>query len=109
MMHLLIFTCFQEDAMKQLQSLQKEIKDSDEELKKINPLYDNQVKMEMEITKAYVDIILDSSSHFHLWNSSTIKGMSITKCFLVCECSSRSEEEERRVKMCEVAKSGALN
>ncbi|XP_009342677.2 structural maintenance of chromosomes protein 3-like [Pyrus x bretschneideri] len=48
-------TRVKEDAMKQLQSLQKEIKDSEEELKKINPLYDNQVKMEMEITKGIME------------------------------------------------------
>ncbi|KAB2615208.1 structural maintenance of chromosomes protein 3-like [Pyrus ussuriensis x Pyrus communis] len=48
-------TRVKEDAMKQLQSLQKEIKDSEEELKKINPLYDNQVKKEMEITKGIME------------------------------------------------------
>lgn len=54
MLHMLIFTCFQEDAVKQLQSLQKEIQDSMDELEKISPLYENQLMREKEITKGYV-------------------------------------------------------
>lgn len=40
--------------MKQLGILQREIEDSQEELEKISPLYENQVVKEKEITKGYV-------------------------------------------------------
>ena len=43
-----------QDAVKQLQSLQKEIQDSMDELEKISPLYENQVMREKEMTKGYV-------------------------------------------------------
>ena len=49
----------QDDAVKQLQSLQREIQDSMDELDEISPLYESQVIKEKEITKGYVyDIIL---------------------------------------------------
>ncbi|KAK9926388.1 hypothetical protein M0R45_023621 [Rubus argutus] len=44
-----------EDAVKQLQSLQKEIQDSMDELEKISPLYENQVMREKEITKGIME------------------------------------------------------
>ncbi|KAL5763624.1 hypothetical protein ACOSQ2_016218 [Xanthoceras sorbifolium] len=44
-----------EDAAKQLNLLQKEIQDSMEELDKINPLYENQVIKEKEITKGIME------------------------------------------------------
>lgn len=44
----------QEDAVRQLQVLQSEIQDSMNELEEINPLYENQVEKEKEITKEYV-------------------------------------------------------
>lgn len=44
----------QEDAVRQLQILQNEIQDSMNELEEINPLYENQVMKEKEITKGYV-------------------------------------------------------
>lgn len=50
-------TCFQEDAVRHLQMLEKEIQDSMDELDKISPLYDNQVIQEKDITKRY-DLIL---------------------------------------------------
>ncbi|KAI8573366.1 hypothetical protein RHMOL_Rhmol01G0271500 [Rhododendron molle] len=40
-----------DDAVKQLEILQKEIQDSQEELNKIRPLYNNQVREEEEITR----------------------------------------------------------
>jgi structural maintenance of chromosome 3 (chondroitin sulfate proteoglycan 6) len=43
----------QEDAMRQLESLEREIKDSMVELDKIHPFYEEQVKQEKEITKGY--------------------------------------------------------
>ncbi|XP_062018187.1 uncharacterized protein LOC133734582 [Rosa rugosa] len=51
---MLFFSCFQEDAVKQLQSLQKEIQDSMNELEEMRPLYENQVMREKEMTKGYV-------------------------------------------------------
>ena len=49
----------QDDAVKQLQSLQREIQDSMDELDEISPLYESQVIKEKEITKGYVyNIIL---------------------------------------------------
>lgn len=59
-MSCIIFTFTQEDAVRQLQILQKEIQDSMDELDKINPFYENQVVKEKEITKGYVYGILDS-------------------------------------------------
>lgn len=56
----IIFTFAQEDAVRQLQILQKEIEDSMDELDKINPLYENQVLNEKEITKGYVNGIIYS-------------------------------------------------
>ncbi|XP_062026353.1 structural maintenance of chromosomes protein 3-like isoform X2 [Rosa rugosa] len=44
-----------EDAVKQLQSLQKEIQDSMDELENISPLYENQVMREKEITKGIME------------------------------------------------------
>ncbi|XP_024176770.1 structural maintenance of chromosomes protein 3 [Rosa chinensis] len=44
-----------EDAVKQLQSLQKEIQDSMDELEKISPLYENQVMREKEMTKGIME------------------------------------------------------
>lgn len=44
--------------MAHLHNLQKEIKDSTNELENINPLYENQVIQEKEITKEYVDRVL---------------------------------------------------
>lgn len=44
----------QDDAVKQLEILQKEIQDSQEELNKIRPLYNNQVREEEDITRGYV-------------------------------------------------------
>ncbi|KAG5566426.1 hypothetical protein RHGRI_002113 [Rhododendron griersonianum] len=43
-----------DDAVKQLEILQKEIQDSQEELNKIRPLYNNQVREEEDITRGYV-------------------------------------------------------
>lgn len=54
------FTCLQGDAVRQLQTLQKEIQDSMDELEKMNPLYEDQVMKEKEITKGYVYGILDT-------------------------------------------------
>lgn len=48
------FLCFQDDAIKQLHVLEKEIQESTEELDKISPLYEAQVIKEKEITKGYV-------------------------------------------------------
>lgn len=39
--------------MRQLESLEREIKDSMVELDKIHPFYEEQVKQEKEITKGY--------------------------------------------------------
>ncbi|KAL6972393.1 Structural maintenance of chromosomes protein 3, partial [Sarracenia purpurea var. burkii] len=44
-----------EDAVKQLEILQKEIQDSTEELNKIRPLYNNQVREEEEITRGIME------------------------------------------------------
>ncbi|EOY33202.1 Structural maintenance of chromosomes (SMC) family protein isoform 2 [Theobroma cacao] len=44
-----------DDAVKQLQMLQKEIQDSTEELNRIKPLYDSQVKKEENITKGIME------------------------------------------------------
>ncbi|KAF3439505.1 hypothetical protein FNV43_RR17783 [Rhamnella rubrinervis] len=44
-----------EDAVRQLQILQKEIQDSMDELDKINPLYEHQVANEKEITKGIME------------------------------------------------------
>lgn len=55
---LYISICFQEDAGRQLQMLQKEIQDSSDELDKISPIYDNQVIEEKEISKGFVYEIL---------------------------------------------------
>ncbi|XAR60230.1 hypothetical protein NMG60_11033505 [Bertholletia excelsa] len=44
-----------EDAVRQLEILQKEIHDSTEELNKIRPLYNNQVREEEEITRGIMD------------------------------------------------------
>ncbi|KAB2080646.1 hypothetical protein E1A91_A05G081600v1 [Gossypium mustelinum] len=44
-----------EDAVKQLRMLQKEIKESTEELNRIKPLYDNQLKKEENITKGIME------------------------------------------------------
>ncbi|XP_038693265.1 structural maintenance of chromosomes protein 3 [Tripterygium wilfordii] len=44
-----------EDAMKQLDILQKEIQYSQEELEKINPFYESQVETEKEITKGIME------------------------------------------------------
>ncbi|OAY46513.1 structural maintenance of chromosomes protein 3 [Manihot esculenta] len=44
-----------EDAMKQLDMLQREIQDSMEELDKISPLYENQVTKEKDITKGIME------------------------------------------------------
>ncbi|XP_059659711.1 structural maintenance of chromosomes protein 3 [Cornus florida] len=43
------------DTVKQLESLQKEIQNSTEELNKIRPLYNNQVREEEEITRGIMD------------------------------------------------------
>lgn len=66
MLHLLMFSFFQEDAVRQLRSLEKEIQDSMDELEKISPLYDNQVMREKEITKGYVYRYLISKSFISL-------------------------------------------
>nr|KJB55536.1 hypothetical protein B456_009G081300 [Gossypium raimondii] len=44
-----------EDAVKQLRMLQKEIQESTEELNRIKPLYDNQLKKEENITKGIME------------------------------------------------------
>uniref|UniRef100_A0A5B7B119 Structural maintenance of chromosomes protein n=1 Tax=Davidia involucrata TaxID=16924 RepID=A0A5B7B119_DAVIN len=44
-----------DDGVKQLESLQREIQDSTEELNKIRPLYNNQVREEEEITRGIMD------------------------------------------------------
>ncbi|KAH1067072.1 hypothetical protein J1N35_032059 [Gossypium stocksii] len=44
-----------EDAVKQLRMLQKEIRESTEELNRIKPLYDNQLKKEENITKGIME------------------------------------------------------
>ncbi|KAL6976515.1 Structural maintenance of chromosomes protein 3 [Sarracenia purpurea var. burkii] len=44
-----------EDAVKQLEILQKEIQDSTEELNKIRPLYNNQAREEEEITRGIME------------------------------------------------------
>ncbi|XP_034219300.1 structural maintenance of chromosomes protein 3 isoform X1 [Prunus dulcis] len=43
------------DAVRQLQTLQKEIQDSMDELEKMNPLYEDQVMKEKEITKGIME------------------------------------------------------
>ena len=53
-MFLVYYFDFQDDAVKQLHMLQKEIQESTEELNRIKPLYDNQLKKEENITKGYV-------------------------------------------------------
>lgn len=53
-MFLVCYVDFQDDAVKQLRMLQKEIQESTEELNRIKPLYDNQLKKEENITKGYV-------------------------------------------------------
>jgi len=47
-------TCFQEDAARQLEILEKEIQDSTVELGKIVPLHENQVLKEKDIAMRYV-------------------------------------------------------
>jgi hypothetical protein len=54
----LLPTWFQEDAAKQLEILENEIQDSMNELDKISPLYDDQVKKEKDITRRYVVVVL---------------------------------------------------
>lgn len=54
----LLPTCFQEDAAKQLEILENEIKDSMNELDKIRPLYDDQVQKEKDIAKRYALVVL---------------------------------------------------
>ncbi|CAB4313569.1 unnamed protein product [Prunus armeniaca] len=49
------FACLQGDAVRQLQTLQKEIQDSMDELEKMNPLYEDQVMKEKEITKGIME------------------------------------------------------
>jgi structural maintenance of chromosome 3 (chondroitin sulfate proteoglycan 6) len=46
-----VCTCFQDDAMKQLHILQKEIQDSQKELNKISPIYEEHLSKEKDITK----------------------------------------------------------
>lgn len=48
--------------------LQREIKDSSDELDKISPIYDNQVLEEKEISKGFVYIWVSASAsiYFHL-------------------------------------------
>lgn len=57
MIHLLP-TCSQEDAARHLEILEKEIQDSMDELDKISPLYEDQVKKEKDITKRYAMVAL---------------------------------------------------
>lgn len=47
-------TCFQEDAARQLEILEKEIQDSTIELGKIIPLHEDQIQKEKDITMQYV-------------------------------------------------------
>ena len=53
----LLPTCFQENAVKQLKILEKEIQDSMDKLDEISPLYEAQVKKEKDITKGYAIVI----------------------------------------------------
>ena len=53
----LLPTCFQENAVKQLKILEKEIQDSMDKLDEISPLYEDQVKKEKDITKGYAMVI----------------------------------------------------
>lgn len=48
--------------MRQLETLEREIKDSMVELDKIHPFYEEQVKQEKEITKGYVWHLVDTFS-----------------------------------------------
>lgn len=53
-----VLNAFQKDAAKQREILEKEIQDSMDELDKISPLYEGQVKKEKDITKRYAIVVL---------------------------------------------------
>ena len=55
-LYFVAFAYLQEDAMIQLDILQREIQDSMEELEKISPFHESRVTKEKEITKGYVQV-----------------------------------------------------